>query len=275
MPDSSSRGHRCLDGPAGLGEALAGEALGVLEVPVPIARAIVGRVGRLELGDDADEALRDRVVDLAGHPGALVEDAGLAGLGQELGMQTGVLDQGGLELGERLPALLVLLGHLLSDDRARADDERLDGDDRDVERPPLGGLREAGDQGVDEERGGEHAHERERQRPQDRGVEEAADQEDEEERRAEHEDRREDQQPDEEDAHAKPMRMPRWRQAGEHQVDPRRGCRREREGPGLPRQVSRAGGDDEDGRRHEQGVPAPADHRVAEALPAGLHRRRR
>ena len=35
----------------------------------------------------------------------------------------------------RLAALLVLLGDLLADDRAAADDDGLDGDDRDVERP--------------------------------------------------------------------------------------------------------------------------------------------
>ena len=68
-------GHRRLDRPAGLGQALARQPLGVLQVPVPIGRAVVRLVGRLELGHDPDQALGDRVVDLAGHPGALVEDA--------------------------------------------------------------------------------------------------------------------------------------------------------------------------------------------------------
>ena len=110
-------GHRRLDRSAGLGEALARQALGVLEVPVSIGRSVVRLVGRLELGDDPDEALGDRVVDLARHPGALVEDARLAGLGQQLGVEAGVLHERGLELGQRLPALLVLLGDLLADDR--------------------------------------------------------------------------------------------------------------------------------------------------------------
>ena len=77
-----------------------------------------GLVRRLELGDDPDQALGDRVVDLAGHPRPLVEDAGLARLGEQLGVQAGVLHQRGLELGERLATLLVLLADLLANDRA-------------------------------------------------------------------------------------------------------------------------------------------------------------
>ena len=44
-------------------------------------------VGGLELGDDPGEALREGVVDLAGHPLPLVEHPGLAGLGEQLGVQ--------------------------------------------------------------------------------------------------------------------------------------------------------------------------------------------
>ena len=48
-------------------------------------RQSVGVLGGLELGDDPGQALRERVVDLAGHPLPLVEHAGLAGLGQRAG----------------------------------------------------------------------------------------------------------------------------------------------------------------------------------------------
>ena len=52
---------------------------------------MVGLVGRLELGHDPGQALGDGVVDLARHPRPLVEDARLAGLGQQLALQSGVL----------------------------------------------------------------------------------------------------------------------------------------------------------------------------------------
>ena len=110
------RGHRRLDRAARLGQALAGEPLGVVEVPVAVVRPIARLLGRLELGDDADQALGDGVVDLARHALPLVEHARLAGLGQQLGVEAGVLDRRRLEPGERLPALLVLLGHPLADD---------------------------------------------------------------------------------------------------------------------------------------------------------------
>ena len=93
--------------------------------------------GRLELGDDPGQALRDGVVDLARHPLPLVQDAGLARLRQQLGVQTGVLLERDLESREGLAALLVLFGDLLADDRAAADDDGLDGDDHDIERPRL------------------------------------------------------------------------------------------------------------------------------------------
>ena len=105
----------------------------------PVARL----VRRLELGDDPDQALGDGVVDLARHALPLVEHARLAGLGQQLRVQAGVLDRRRLQPRERLAALLVLLGDLLADEHARADDDRLDADDRDVEGPRLGRLRQA------------------------------------------------------------------------------------------------------------------------------------
>ena len=63
---------------------------------VAVGGPVVRLVGRLELGDDPGQALGERVVDLAGHPLPLVEHAGLAGLGQQLGVQAGVLRQRGL-----------------------------------------------------------------------------------------------------------------------------------------------------------------------------------
>ena len=67
---------------------------------------MAGLLGGLQLGDDAGETLRQRVVDLPGHPLPLLEHAGLAGLVEQLGVQLGVLLQGGLEPFEQLPALL-------------------------------------------------------------------------------------------------------------------------------------------------------------------------
>ena len=53
-----------------------------------------------------------------GHPLPLVEDARLARLGEQLGVEAGVLLERRLEPGERLAAFLALLGHLLAEDRA-------------------------------------------------------------------------------------------------------------------------------------------------------------
>ena len=199
--------------------------------------------------------------------------AGLACLRQQLGVETGVLLERDLESCEGLAALLVLLGDLLADDGAAADDDGLDGDDHDVERPPFIGLREPGDERVDEERRRKDTHEGEWQRPQDRGIEEAADHEDEEQRLAEHERRCEGEDPDEEHVDTEPMLLPRRPQTGEHQVDPGRSQRHDPERGRLPGEVLGAGEEAKDGGGHQQEVPAPADHRVAESLPAGLRRR--
>ena len=75
-----------------------------------------------------------------GHALPLVEHAGLAGLGQQLGMEAGVLLERRLEPGHRHAPLLALLGQLLADEHAGPDRERLDDDDRHVDRPPLGGV---------------------------------------------------------------------------------------------------------------------------------------
>ena len=135
--------HRRLHRAARLDQAVAGELLGVVEMAVAVRRPVAGVVGRLELGHDPDQALGDGVVDLAGHPGPLVEDARLAGLREELGVEAGVLVEGGLELRERPAALLVLLGGPLPVVVAPADHDGLDADEHEVERPALGRLREA------------------------------------------------------------------------------------------------------------------------------------
>ena len=93
-----------LERPPRLDEALAGEPRGVVDVAGAFLGSVGGRLGRLELGDDAGQPVGDRVVDLAGHPLALVEDAGLAGLLDELAMELGVLVQGGLEPDDGLAA---------------------------------------------------------------------------------------------------------------------------------------------------------------------------
>jgi hypothetical protein len=109
---SSGSGRSALDRPARLGEALPAERVGLVQVAPPLLGAPAGPPGGLQLGDDAGEALRQRVVDLAGDALPLVEDAGLTGLGEQLGVQPGVLLESGLEPREQLPALPVLLHQL-------------------------------------------------------------------------------------------------------------------------------------------------------------------
>ena len=98
---------------AGLGQALPGQPGRGVQVPPPPRRIARGLLGRLELGDDAGQPLGEGVVDLPGHPLPLVEDAGLAGLGEQLRVQARVLGQrrlqplvGLAQLGEGLFPLL-------------------------------------------------------------------------------------------------------------------------------------------------------------------------
>lgn len=87
--------HR-LDGAARLRQRVAREPLGGVQVPAALVGAPVR--GRLELGDDPRQPLRQRVVELARHPPALVEHPRLARLREELAVQPRVLLRGGLEL---------------------------------------------------------------------------------------------------------------------------------------------------------------------------------
>ena len=56
-----------------------------------------------------------------GHPLPLVEHARLAGLGQQLGVEAGVLLERRLEPGHRQAPLLALLGQPLAEERAAPD----------------------------------------------------------------------------------------------------------------------------------------------------------
>ena len=205
---------------------------------------------------------------------ALVEHARLAGLGQQLRVQAGVLDRRRLQPRERLAALLVLLGDLLADEHAAADDDRLDADDREVEGPRLRRLRQAGDEAVHEDRRRADPDDRERERAEDRGVEEAADHEDEEDRLTEHEDRGEDQDPDEEDVDpdaVRPAAAPAAACRGRRSRQRRRAAMREGRQP--EGRVRRPLEEAEDRRDREQHVAAPRHQHVAEALPRRLRRR--
>jgi len=62
-------------------------------------------LSRLELSDDSGQALGQGVVDLPGHPLPLVPGPGLPGLGEQLGLQPGVL-------GDHLLQPVVRLGQL-------------------------------------------------------------------------------------------------------------------------------------------------------------------
>ena len=88
-----------------LGQALPGQRGRRRVVPAPRGR-VVGRVlGRLQLGDDAGQALRQGVVDLPGHPGPLVQDAGLAGLLDQPFLQRADFGEGRGEPGVGVPGL--------------------------------------------------------------------------------------------------------------------------------------------------------------------------
>ncbi len=158
-------------------------------------------------------------------------------------------------------------------DGAGADRDGLDDDDREVPGPRVGGLREAGDEGVHEDRRRRDADDGERQRPQHRGVEEPGDHEDEEQRLPEHQHRREDQQPDEEDVEPQEMVLVGFRPARVEDVHPDRGAGGDGEGRQPPAEVRVAGADPEERGEGEQHVPAPIEHAVAETLPARPCRR--
>ena len=160
---SSDLGSRRLDRPARLGQALAGQPDGVVDVASPVVRPVARLLGGLELGDDPGQPVGDGVVDLARHPRPLVEHARLSRLRDQLSLEPDVLVHGDLELGDGLPALLAQLGQPLAEDRPEPDHDGLDDDDRPVQEPQVGRRpREAGDERVDQDRGRGHADDRQR-----------------------------------------------------------------------------------------------------------------
>ena len=72
---------------------------------LPFDAVLVRLFSRLELGNDAGEALRQRVMDLTRQTLALVEHTGFPRLGQQLDVQPSVLLQCGLQVGDQLPPL--------------------------------------------------------------------------------------------------------------------------------------------------------------------------
>ncbi len=233
--------------------------------------------GRLELGDDAGQALGDGVVDLGGHPLAFLQHAGLPCLRQQLGVEAGVLGERLLQARDRLSTRLVLLGDALAEVRAGAEDRRLDDDDHHPERPGARGLRQPGEERVHEH--GRHGDGRDgdRERAEDRGVEEAGDHEDEEQRLARHQDRREDHDPDPEDEEPGLVVPARLRQPRVPEVDPR--CRHARDGERRqpPRRVRIAQQEAEERPGGQEDVPADGEHAVGQPVPRsireGSHRR--
>ena len=139
-----------------------------------LLRSISRLLGGFELDDDARQPVGNRVVDLACHAGAFVEDAGLARLGDELPLEPDVLLHGHFELLQRPATLLVHLGHPLAEHRPEPDGDDLDDDDRPVQEPQIDGRpREPGDDRVDQDRRGCYAGDDQRPRPEQGGVEEA------------------------------------------------------------------------------------------------------
>ena len=105
-------------GPAGLGQAVAGQLGGVADPAFPVGpagfpavavaagrRLQAGLLGGFQLRDDAGQALRQRVVDLPRHPLPLFQHARLPGLREQLGVQPGVLGHHGFQLAVRLGQL--------------------------------------------------------------------------------------------------------------------------------------------------------------------------
>ena len=181
-----------------------------------------------------------RVVDLAGDSLSLVSDARFPGLGDQLGVETGVLVKGRFELDERTSALLTELSDLLAPDSPEADGDGLDHDD-DPEGPPfVGGRIGVDDAGVDDYRGHPDPEERERCRLQQVGVDESGDDEHEVDRQQEHEHRAENHQTTEIEPHP-PLVFAAIPLKGEHEEHPDGGSggqtyRHQTVGPGVCRE---------------------------------------
>ena len=119
----------------------------------PVGAGAARVLERLELGDDPGQALRERVVDLARHPLALLLHAAVARLLDELRLQRRVLGQRRLEMLLALLDELAVEHHRRRHDQVDRDDAHPD-PDRGLQRDPadLGGAarhRGHGDCGVE------------------------------------------------------------------------------------------------------------------------------
>ncbi len=110
------------DRAARLAQALARELRRGVEVAAPVGAGAARVLERLELGDDPGQPLRERVVDLARHPLALLLHAAVARLLDELRLQRRVLGE------RRLEVLLALLDELAVEHHRRRHDQ-VDRDD--------------------------------------------------------------------------------------------------------------------------------------------------
>ena len=143
MLGPSAAGRGSLHRAPRLGQALARQPRRVLQVAVAVLRALARLRPRPPLGDDADQALRQRIVDLARQSRPLVEDARLAGLRQQLHVQPRVLRQRGLAVGPRPRAAARSAARVFSPTITPPPRTIVcNADDREVERPRPGARSE-------------------------------------------------------------------------------------------------------------------------------------
>ncbi len=194
-----------LDRAAGLGQTVLGQAQGAVHVrPGPLGR-VPYLLCRMYLGDDPSQALGEGVMDLPCHALPLVEHSGLTCLGQQLGVQPGVLLQRRFQFLHRLVALPIVFDPFLGEQDPDADRRRLDGDHTGIGRDRLGRqLGETQRHRVERHRRAEHPRHTQRPRPQQVGMEEAGDGEEQEHHIAAHQGREEHEQAGEVHHHVVP-----------------------------------------------------------------------
>jgi hypothetical protein len=157
-------------------------------------------------------------------------------LGQQLGVQPGVLLENGLEVGDQLLARLMLPGDLRADEAEEPGQGRLEADQEDPACPRLDGRLGKAPRGrVDRQRGERHDPEGRHGRQQPERLDEAHDREEEEEERAVLEDGGEGQQPDHVGQHGGGAGAPGRRAQGVGQQHPDRGGRRDPDRPAAVR----------------------------------------
>ncbi len=119
-------------------------------------------------------------MDLPRHPLPLVVDAGLPGLGHQLGVETGVLLESSLQLDQRPAALLAEIRDPLPSQDPEADRNRLDDHDEAICPPVVGRRVGVDDHRIDHQRAERDPGEGDRCRSEQECVDEAGDHEDEE-----------------------------------------------------------------------------------------------